>query len=104
MQVGGEIIGDGIVVATPSFGSTGYYKSITDSFFEVGIGLAYNNSTEQSDHVVLDENRIISIEITRGPAIIYADNQETSISLNKGDVATIKKSSQTAKIVIPVEK
>ena len=51
-SLGGEVIGDGVVVATP-FGSTAYYRSITDSFFELGIGLAFNNSTEQSDHVVL---------------------------------------------------
>ena len=61
-----EIIGDGIVVSTP-FGSTGYYRSITDSFFEVGIGLAFNNSTEQADHVVLKENAKIRIDIIRGP-------------------------------------
>jgi len=34
-----EIIGDGVVVATP-FGSTGYYRSITRSFIYDGIGLA----------------------------------------------------------------
>ena len=79
-DTGKEIIGDGIIVATP-FGSTGYYRSITDSFFEVGIGLAFNNSTEQSDHVILKEDSAIKMSIVRGPAIVYADNQEESIEL-----------------------
>lgn len=99
--IGSEIIGDGIVVATPSFGSTGYYRSITDSFFEVGIGLAFNNSIEQSDHMVLDEKRTIKLSITRGPAIVYADNQDDSILLGESDLVTIKKTEDTAKVVIP---
>ena len=49
-DIGHEIIGDGIVVATP-FGSTAYFKSITDSFFEVSIGLAFNNSKIGRAHV-----------------------------------------------------
>ncbi|MEI6479767.1 MAG: hypothetical protein WCO21_03020 [bacterium] len=100
VQMVNSIIGDGVVVATP-FGSTGYYRSITDSFFEVGIGLAFNNSTEQSDHIILKENRTISVHISRGPAVVYADNQDDSILLNVGDSITIRKSKQFAKIVRP---
>lgn len=97
-QMGGEIIGDGVVLATP-LGSTGYYRSITDSSFETGIGLAFNNSTEQSDHVVLAEGREIRMEIVRGPAIAYADNQKESIPLPDGGIVTIRKSSSVAKII-----
>jgi|SRR3989344_518279 len=96
--IGHEVIGDGVVISTP-FGSTGYYRSITDSFFEVGIGLAFNNSTEQSDHMVLKEDSKIKLEIIRGPAIVFADNQENKIILNIGDFVTLEKSSKTAKIV-----
>lgn len=92
------VIGDGVVVATP-FGSTGYYRSITDSYFEVGMGLAFNNSTEQSDHIVLKENSVIRITIARGPAIVYVDNRKESIELGDGDVAEIKKSEEVARIV-----
>jgi NAD kinase len=98
-QIGDIIIGDGIVAATP-FGSTAYYKSITDSFFETGIGLAFNNSTEQVDHVVLDDSKIIKLEITRGPALVYADNQDDMIELKEGDEVTIKKSASVAQWVI----
>ncbi|MEI7480594.1 MAG: hypothetical protein WCJ59_03115, partial [bacterium] len=37
VRIGGEIIGDVDVVSTP-FVSNGYYRSMTDCFFEVGIG------------------------------------------------------------------
>lgn len=95
-----EIIGDGVVVATP-FGSTAYYRSITDSFFELGIGLAFNNSTEQADHMVLKEDSVIEVEIMRGQAVVYADNQDDKILLDEGNRVTIKKSHLKAIIVNP---
>ncbi|MFA6407799.1 MAG: hypothetical protein WCV80_03795 [Candidatus Paceibacterota bacterium] len=98
IQIGEEIIGDGVVVATP-LGSSGYYRSITDSSFEVGIGLAFNNSTEQSDHIVLSDERSVVVNITRGPAIIYADNQKESIEVNVGGEVKIVKSEQFATIL-----
>lgn len=79
-----ELIGDGVIVCN-TIGSTGYYKSITDSYFEVGIGIAYNNSIEQADHIVLDNKRHIFITITRGPGILFADNQKEAITLHVGD-------------------
>ncbi|MES3004806.1 MAG: hypothetical protein V4690_01685 [Patescibacteria group bacterium] len=97
-QIGDTIIGDGIVVATP-FGSTGYYRSITDSYFELGIGLAFNNSTEQSDHVVIKEDSVIKLSLSRGPAMIYADNQKESIELKEGEHIEIKKSNQKVTLV-----
>lgn len=98
-RIGGEIIGDGVVFATP-LGSTGYYRSITDSSFETGIGLAFNNSTEQSDHIVLQEEREVRIEIVRGPAIVYADNQDESISLGDGGIVIVRKARETAKLIV----
>jgi NAD kinase len=97
-QMGGEIIGDGVIVATP-LGSTGYYRSITGSFFELGIGVAFNNSTEQADHMVLREDAIVRVGITRGPAFVYADNQKEAIPLADGDEVTVQKSSAVARII-----
>jgi len=97
-KIGKEIIGDGVVIASP-YGSTGYYRSITDSFFEVGIGVAFNNSTEQSDHMVIKEDSKIKIKITRGVAVAYADNHSEEIKLGNGDEIFIEKSSATAKII-----
>jgi NAD kinase len=93
-----EIIGDGIVVSTP-LGSTGYYRSITDSIFYTGIGLAFNNSTEAFDHMVLKEDSIIEIEITRGPAYLFADNQEKKVKINEGEKIQIKKSNKITKLI-----
>ncbi|MDO8469950.1 MAG: hypothetical protein Q7S84_02960 [bacterium] len=98
-EVGGEIIGDGVVVATP-FGSTGYYRSITDSSFVVGMGLAFNNSTEQSDHIVLPDTAEIRLVILRGPAVCYADNHRESIELLDGDEVLISKSPEIARLVV----
>lgn len=97
-NIGHKIIGDGVVVATP-FGSTGYYRSITDSYFELGIGIAFNNSTEQSDHVVVKENSVVRIVVARGPAIVYVDNREERIALEEGNEVLIRKSDKVAKIL-----
>jgi len=93
-----DVIGDGIVVST-KLGATGYYRSITDSIFYTGIGLAFNNSTEAYDHMVLDENSEIKIIIKRGPAHVYADNQKEFIELTEGDDIIIKKSDEVTRLV-----
>jgi NAD+ kinase len=86
----GEIIGDGLVVATP-FGSRAYYRSITHSIFDVGIGLAFNNSTELVNHLVLSEESRVEIEITRGPALLVADNSPDPIELERRDRAAVSR-------------
>lgn len=85
-----EIMGDGVVVATP-FGSTAYYRSITRGTFRVGIGLAFNNSIEQVDHMVLREDSAIRVRITRGPAIVVADNNPEAVPLGDGDEVEIRR-------------
>lgn len=98
VNVGDEIIGDGIVAATP-FGSTGYFRSIAHSYFEVGLGIAFNNSNSFVNHLILEENKKIMVLITRGPAEIYVDNQPNTFILNDKESATIQKSDKTAKII-----
>jgi len=95
-----RIVGDGLVAATP-FGSTGYYRSITHSLFKIGIGLAFNNSTEPTDHLVIGDDTVIRVEILRGPAVLLADNCPAShtIHLKRHDVITIRKARQTASVL-----
>jgi NAD+ kinase len=93
-----DVVGDGVIVATP-LGSRGYYRSITDSYFELGIGIAFNNSTEQADHIVLKPDVIIHVEIARGPASCYGDNQEKEIVLTAGDVVEIRRSEEVIRMI-----
>jgi NAD+ kinase len=87
---GDEIVGDGLVVAT-TFGSTAYYRSITRSIFRVGLGLAFNNSTQSVDHLVVAEDAKIRLRIERGPAIAAADNDPDAIPLETGDEVEIRR-------------
>lgn len=83
-----EIVGDAAGVATPH-GSTAYYRSITHSIFRTGIGLAFSNSTELVNHLVLPETSVVRIEILRGPARMVFDSSTESIPMDKGDFAEI---------------
>lgn len=94
----GEIIGDGLVVATP-FGSRAYYRSITHSIIHVGIGLAFNNSTELVNHLVLSEESQVEVEITRGPARLVADNNPEFAELDCGERAVVRRHPHPAVIL-----
>ena len=94
---GREIIGDGIVAATP-FGSGAYYRSITDGVFSVGIGLAFNNSTEQIDHIILKETDEIRFEMTRGRAVLAVPGHEPE-KIVEGSSVIIKKAEVMGKVL-----
>jgi len=88
-----QIVGDGVVVSTP-FGSSAYYKSITGSTFNIGIGLAFNNSTEPMNHLVLAEHSVIEIMVTRGPGILFSDNTSERLTVKTGERIKISISKQ----------
>ncbi len=92
-----EVVGDAAGVATVH-GSTAYYRSITHSIFRVGIGLAFSNSTEVTNHLVLPETSVIRFTVLRGPAILVADNYPDSVELNESDEVVIAKSNRKATI------
>ena len=92
-----EIVGDGVGIATVH-GSTAYYRSITHSVFRIGLGLAFCNSTEVVNHLVLPETSVIRVKIIRGPAIMVADNSPERIELNESDEIIMRKDSSTALI------
>lgn len=97
-RIGGEHIGDGIVIST-SFGSGGYYHSITRKTFDKGIGIAFNNLTKETEHLMADENAEIKIKLCRGDFVFVADNNPKIIEPREGTEIVIKRSSQSAKLV-----
>ncbi len=84
-----QVVADSLLVSTP-FGSTGYFQSITHGNFQVGLGMAFNNSMDLISHTVVEENAVITVQLLRGPAIMYADNDPRHIPLETGSTVTIK--------------
>jgi NAD+ kinase len=94
-----KVIGDGVVVATP-YGSTAYYKSITRTSITHGIGVAFNNPTEPVGEVVANESSKIERHVIRGPGMLAADCNRRVVRLRDGDVVTIKKFKQPARLIL----
>lgn len=93
-----QAIGDGVIVATP-FGSHAYYRSITNSVFRLGIGIAFNNTTEPIDHMVVRESDSIKVTVTRGPAYFLADNDPDLPIVEEGQQLVIRQSDQFATLL-----
>ena len=87
-----EVVGDGVGLASVH-GSSAYYRSITHSLFRVGIGLAFSNSTEEVNHLVLEESSQVEIEVVRGPGLLIADNSPLRLTVPEGGVVTLRQSS-----------
>ena len=92
-----EVIGDGLVIATP-FGSSAYFRSITNTTFRMGIGIAFSNCTEFLNHMVVMPDDEIRVEIVRGPAHLTADNSPELIDLESGDDIVIRRADEEARI------
>ena len=92
-----EMIGDGMVIATP-FGSSAYFRSITATTFRTGIGLAFSNCTEFLNHMVLLPDDEIRVAIVRGPAHLTADNIPRVLKLDAGDDIVIRGAHEQASI------
>jgi NAD+ kinase len=92
-----EVVGDAVGISSVH-GSTAYYKSITHSLFRVGIGLAFSNSTEEVNHLVLDVSSVVEIEVVRGPGILIADNVPERPLVSEGEIVTFRQSGEYADI------
>lgn len=79
----GEVTGDGIVCASP-FGSTGYYRSITRATIAQGLGLAFNNSTDERPPLQVPPGQTVEVELLRGPAVLVYDNDPRTLALREG--------------------
>ena len=93
-----ELIGDGIVLATP-FGADAYFYSIAKRGFNTGFGLAFNNLTKDINHFNFEDTKTVEVKITRGEAVVVADNNPDFIKVKEGDIITIKKAEETAKVI-----
>ena len=92
-----EIVGDAVGMAT-IHGSTAYYRSITHSVFKTGLGLAFSNSTEVVNHLVLPEDAVVRVKIIRGPGIMVADNNPETIEIPEDSEVSIRKADEKAVI------
>jgi len=94
------IIGDGVVIAT-SLGSTGYFHSITGETFNSGVGVAFNNpaSGKMEPIVTSEKDFSLSLDITRGPALAYADNQDDEVVLSDGESIEVGISNEYAQVL-----
>jgi len=97
-------IGDGIVVAT-SFGSTGYFKSVTGQTFDQalpagrqGFGLAFNNTTEKINPLFLRDDDSANFKLNRGRATLSFDNSPDIFTIDEGLELIFNLSNQVAKI------
>jgi NAD+ kinase len=94
-----DLIGDGVIVATP-FGSTGYYKATGGKRFGKGIGISFNNlHNSNMESFVVPEDSTVKLTVSRGPAWLLADNNENLIELLAEDAVTVRKSESTANFI-----
>ncbi len=95
---GEEIIGDGFVICTP-FGSTAYFSKITRGIFTKGIGIAFNATGEQINHLVLPVDSVLRVLISRGPALLAYDSAQEYIGLEENDELVVHKHPEGATIL-----
>ena len=97
-KINGTLIGDGIIVST-SFGSTGYYHSLTKKKFSKGIGVAFNNLTNPVNPLIIKDHSKVKLRMMRGVALVSHDNDPHMLRLHEGDAVEIKKAKEIARII-----
>ena len=93
-----EIVGDSVGIAS-IHGSSAYYRSITHSLFRVGFGLAFSNSTEEVNHLVLSPGSKVEIEIVRGPGLLVYDNSNQVETIQVGETVELFMAESKAQVI-----
>lgn len=85
-----NVISDGLIAST-TYGSTGYFKSISRTIFSCdGIGIAFIAPTQGINNLIANLSSNISITIIRETdAFLTADKVSQKVSLKAGDVIEI---------------
>lgn len=94
----GELVGDGVVIATP-WGSSAYFYSIARRTFDSGFALAFSNSTKARAPVFLKHHEKIAVKVLRGPGEFACDNDPNVITLTEGDQVTVRQSTRVAQVI-----
>jgi NAD+ kinase len=95
-----NIIGDGVIIATP-FGSSAYYTSVGGEKFNDGIGIALNNPFNcKQKPIVTSKDSNILIKIIRDTGLLMSDNDDKFVKLKEGDEVLVQEAPYPAKFVI----
>jgi len=98
-----NLIGDGVIIATP-FGSTGYYLATGGRPFKEGIGVSFNNlHTKKIPSFDVPEDSKIKIRMNRDSALLLSDNNPKYFRLKEGDEVVVQESEEKARFIF-VEK
>lgn len=87
---GADILGDGFLLCTP-FGSTAYFNKITRCVFWQGLGIAFNAGNQYTSHLVVPEDTVMRVLVTRGPALLAFDSSTQYFHLGEGDQLITRK-------------
>lgn len=94
-----NLVGDGVIVATP-FGSTGYYLATGGMPFKEGIGISFNNlHSEKISSFTVSEDSKVKIKMIRDSALLLADNNPKYFRLKNGDEVIVQKSIEKARFI-----
>ena len=91
----GEFIGDGIVAST-SFGSTGYFQSITGENNKNGFAIALNNIHSLKKQPFLLFKKQAELTIQREEAIISTDNNPKALAIKAKETLKIYPQGKTS--------